>query len=416
MSLPVASRSGSFTDFADACFTATSATCVTGLSVFNTWQYWSIFGQIVILFLIQLGGIGFMTFAVIAFTVLKKKISVSGKMLMRESVSAPTVGGVVSLTKVIVLGTFSFEGIGALLYSFFYIPRLGFLKGIYFSIFHSVSAFCNAGFDLMGFTGENSLISLQGNVYFNIITMALIIIGGLGFFVWVDLWKSKFRFSYMRLHTKIVVTVSAVLVVLGALLIFLFEIGNSNDMSLGRKILVSFFQSVTARTAGFETVDITNLTQSTQMIMIFLMLVGGSPGSTAGGFKTTTLGIIFFNMVSTFKKKKDVECFGRSIASPIVKTGFTIFVFYIVLFVGSAVVISAIDDIPVLSSMFETSSAIATVGLTLDITSDLSTVSHIILMFLMYLGRVGPLTIFMAFSSDKFSDVSKLPSEEIRVG
>lgn len=416
LSLPVSSNSGEFTNFIDACFTATSATCVTGLAVFDTWGYWSLFGQIVILCLIQIGGVGFMTFAVIVTKIFRKKLSISNQMIMQESVSAPTVGGVLSLTEVIVFGTLSFEALGAVAYSFFFIPKLGIAKGIYYSIFHSVSAFCNAGFDLMGYTGEGSLISLQGNIYFNIITMLLIVIGGLGFFVWVDLWESKFLFNEMRLHTKVVLTVSALLILLGTLLFFLLNMKNSENMSVGRSILVSLFHSVSSRTAGFATIDLSTITQPLQMIMIILMLVGGSPGSTAGGFKTTTLGILFFNFKSTFKKKNEVEAFGRSISPAIVKTAFTIFVMYMFLFIGSAVVISTVEDLPLLTAMFETSSAVATVGLSLNLTPTLGTVSKLILMFLMYFGRVGPLTIFMAFSSEKFSSVSTLPEEEIKVG
>ena len=416
LTLPVSSRTGSATNFLDACFTATSATCVTGLSVFNTYEYWSLFGQIVILCLIQIGGVGFMTFAVTLVTVLRKKLSITNRTLMQQSVSAPTIGEIVSLTKVIVFGTLAFEVLGALAYSFFYVPVLGALRGIYFSVFHSVSAFCNAGFDLMGITGEESLISVQGNIYFNIVTMLLIIIGGLGFFVWVDLWQSKFKFKLMRLHTKIVVTVSLFLILFGAVFIFLLETKAFQGMSFGKKVLLSLFQSVTARTAGFESVNIADMTQASQMIIILLMLVGGSPGSTAGGFKTTTLGILFFNLISTVRKKTDVECFGRSVPAPVVKTVLTIFVIYVILTTGSAIAISRVENIPMLSAMFESSSALATVGLSLDLTSDLGVVSKLILMGLMYAGRVGPLTIFMAFSPDKFSNVSRLPNEEVRVG
>lgn len=416
LTLPVSSGTGNSTNFLDACFTATSATCVTGLSVFNTYEYWSLFGQIVILCLIQIGGVGFMTFAVTLVTVLKKKLSITNRTLMQQSVSAPTIGEIVSLTKVIVFGTLTFEALGALAYSFFYVPVLGVLRGIYFSVFHSVSAFCNAGFDLMGITGEESLISVQGNIYFNIITMLLIIIGGLGFFVWVDLWQSKFKFKLMRLHTKIVVTVSLFLILFGAVFIFLLETKAFQGMSFGKKVLLSLFQSVTARTAGFESVNIADMTQASQMIIILLMLVGGSPGSTAGGFKTTTLGILFFNLISTVRKKTDVECFGRSVPAPVVKTVLTIFVIYVILTTGSAIAISRVENIPMLSAMFESSSALATVGLSLDLTSGLGVVSKFILMGLMFAGRVGPLTIFMAFSPDKFSNVSRLPNEEVRVG
>ncbi|MDD6645260.1 MAG: potassium transporter TrkG [Oscillospiraceae bacterium] len=416
LTLPVSSGTGNSTNFLDACFTATSATCVTGLSVFNTYEYWSLFGQIVILCLIQIGGVGFMTFAVTLVTVLKKKLSITNRTLMQQSVSAPTIGEIVSLTKVIVFGTLTFEALGALAYSFFYVPVLGVLRGIYFSVFHSVSAFCNAGFDLMGITDEESLISVQGNIYFNIVTMLLIIIGGLGFFVWVDLWQSKFKFKLMRLHTKIVVTVSLFLILFGAVLIFLLETKAFQGMSFGKKVLLSLFQSVTARTAGFESVNIADMTQASQMIIILLMLVGGSPGSTAGGFKTTTLGILFFNLISTVRKKTDVECFGRSVPAPVVKTVLTIFVIYVILTTGSAIAISRVENIPMLSAMFESSSALATVGLSLDLTSGLGVVSKFILMGLMFAGRVGPLTIFMAFSPDKFSNVSRLPNEEVRVG
>lgn len=417
--LPISSKERIFTSPVDSLFTATSATCVTGLVRFDTYQYWSFFGQIVILALIQIGGIGFMTLAISLITLTKRKIGLSQRVLMQESVAMPQLGGIVKITKFIFMGSMLIEAIGAFLLSFYFIPQLGIGMGIFYSIFHSISAFCNAGFDLMGYRQAfSSLTSVQADWYFNLIIMLLIIVGGLGFFVWNDIVTNKGRFKYLRLHSKIVLTFTAFLIISGALIIFLCEIKGTEfqGKSISEKILNSLFQSVTARTAGFNTVNLANLTHASQFLIICLMIVGGSPGSTAGGIKTTTFVVFLLSIISTFKRKKSIECFRRRIDDDVAKRAFTVVAMYLVLSVAATMAVSAIEGVSLNAAMFECVSAIATVGLTLGITPGLSVVSEIILVLLMIFGRVGSLTILFAFSAEHLSPLSRLPQEKIQIG
>lgn len=418
--LPIATREPGGTPVTDCFFTATSATCVTGLIRYDTFQHWTLFGQLVIISLIQIGGMGFMTFAILGLVLTKRKISLSQRSIMQNSISAPQIGGIVRMTKFIALGTLTIEGVGAVLLSFSFIPRFGFAKGIYFSIFHSVSAFCNAGFDLMGgTTGEcSSLTGVASDWYINIIIMLLIFVGGLGFFVWHDLGVKKFRFKKLNLQSKMVLSISVGLVFLGAAILFALEYnrGMLVGMPMGEKILASLFQSVSARTAGFNSVDLTTMTESGIFIMICLMFIGGSTGSTAGGIKTTTFWVLCVSIFTTFRRKKNVEAFGRRLEESITRTASCVFMTYLLLTVTVAVVISAIEDIPLLTTLFESVSAMATVGLTLGITSEVGMVSKLLLAFLMLCGRVGSITMLLAFSSEKKVTNSKLPLEKIQVG
>ena len=417
--LPIATRTGQRTSFLDCFFTATSATCVTGLIRFDTYTYWSLFGQIVILLLIQIGGIGFVTFAISIICITGAKIGMNSRYAMQESIAAPQMGGIIRMTKFIIRGSFILELGGAILLSFYFCPRLGPLKGLYFSIFHSISAFCNAGFDLMGnYTKFSSLTSVYDNWYFNIIIMALIVIGGLGFFVWKDLVDKKFKFKKYKLHTKIVVSVTIFLIVSGGLLIFIIESNNVvfEGKSLPEKILMSLFQSVTTRTAGFNTMDLASMKESSLFLMICLMLIGGSTGSTAGGIKTTTFAVLTLSIMTTFRRKKEVECFGRRVEESSLQDASCVFMMYIILCVVSSVIISSIENIPMLTSLFECVSAIATVGLTIGITPKVCVLSEFILSMLMLFGRVGSITILLAFSSNKKIKVSKLPHEKIKIG
>ncbi len=417
--LPIASRVPGSTSPLDAFFTATSATCVTGLVRFDTYTHWTLFGQTVIICLIQIGGIGFMTLAVSLVSLTKRKIGLYQRVVMQESVSAPQVGGIVRMTKFIFCGTMLFEGAGAVLLSLYYCPQLGLLKGLYFSVFHSVSAFCNAGFDLMGnWEASSSMILASGNWYVNMILMALIVIGGLGFFVWSDILDSKWHFKRMSLQTKLVIIVSTVLILLGAVSIFIFELKGSayEGRSVSDKILMSLFQSVSARTAGFNSVDLLSLTQDSQFMLICLMLVGGSTGSTAGGIKTTTLAVLVMSVISTFRKKKSIELMGRRIDEEILRKSSCIFVMYLVLSVSGAMIVSWVDGVPLLASLFETVSAIATVGLSVGISPTMSPISQIILALLMIFGRVGSITFLYAFASEKATPITKMPLEKIRVG
>lgn len=418
--LPVSVKAGeAVTSFSDALFTATSATCVTGLVRFDTYTHWSFFGQLVILGLIQVGGIGFMTFAIYVISMTKKKIGLTTRVVMQNSISAPQVGGIVRMTRFIIWGTLLIEGTGAVLLSFYFCPRIGFFKGVWFGIFHSISAFCNAGFDLMGNTEAfSSLTSIGGNWYINIIIMLLIIIGGLGFFVWRDLITNKFSFKKLRLHSKLVLTVSVALIIGGAVLLFLFEYGNPafDDVSFPQRGLAALFQSVTARTAGFNTMDLAKMTHSGQFILIILMMIGGSSGSTAGGIKTTTFAVFVMTIPSTMRQRKNMEAFGRRMEDGIARAAACIVSMYLFFTSFAAMIISSIEGIPLLTALFESVSAMGTVGLTLGITTKLGMISKCILMLLMFIGRVGSVTLLIAISSDKNRAVSRLPVEKIQVG
>ncbi|MBO4981412.1 MAG: Trk family potassium uptake protein [Lachnospiraceae bacterium] len=421
LSLPVATRGFTCTPVTDCFFTATSATCVTGLVRYDTYTHWTLFGQLVILGMIQIGGIGFMTVAILILMAAGRKIGLSQRSLMQNSISAPQIGGIVRLTRFIALGTFLIEGLGAVLLSVDFIPRFGWKKGIYFSIFHSVSAFCNAGFDLMGgTTGQFS--SLTGyekdGLYVNVIIMLLIFVGGLGFFVWKDLVNKRFRFRRLALQSKMVLSISTGLIFLGALLLFLLEHDHEMmaDLSLPEKILSSLFQSVTARTAGFNTSDLAAMTEPGLLLMTCLMFIGGSTGSTAGGIKTTTFWVLCISIFATFGRKKNVEAFGRRMEEGITRTASCVFMTYLLLIMGATLAISAIEGLPVLAVLFEATSAMATVGLTVGLTPGLGMASKMILAFLMLCGRVGSITMLLAFSSDKRVSSSRHALEKIQVG
>lgn len=416
--LPISSRSGHSTSFMTSSFTATSAVCVTGLIKVDTHNYWSPFGQAVILGLIQIGGMGFMTICITAISLSKKKIGLTSRELMQSSVSAPQLGGIVKMTRFILLGTLLIELIGAVLLSVAFVPQYG-IKGLWYALFHSISAFCNAGFDLMGSGGDfSSLTSFDRNPYVCIVISALIVIGGLGFFVWKDLIDTKFRFKMLRMHSKAVLVTSGILILGGALLIFLTELKNpsSQENSTLYQIGNSLFQSVSTRTAGFNTVDLSKLTHSTLFIMVLLMIVGGSPGSTAGGLKTTTLAILCASVISVFKRRKNVEIFGRRLEEAATSLALCVFAMYLVMCSAGAVVMSTFDNVPFINALFESASAIATVGLTTGITPQLGIISSVFLMIMMFMGRVGSLTMLLAFSNYKSRPHSQKPLEKIQIG
>lgn len=417
--LPISSRSGVATNFLDCVFTATSATCVTGLIIYDTYTHWSLFGQLVILLLIQIGGLGFMTLAISAVTLTKKHIGLRERYTMKEAISAPTVGGVVRISRFIFLTSVAIEATGAVLLSFKFIPQFGFLRGAYFSIFHSISAFCNAGFDLMGIIRPfSSLATYQGSVLINVVICSLIIIGGLGFFVWDDIRIHRFKINKYKLHTKIVLTVTTTLIIVSFLSIFIFEsrYTSFDNLPIKNQLLVAFFQSVAPRTAGFNTIDLATVSDESQILTICLMLIGGSPSSTAGGIKTTTLAVMVLSILTELNNKKHIECFNRRIDEQTVRHAYSVLTMYLFFFLSGAILISAIDGVSVSKSIFETSSAIGTVGSTLGITSQLSAVSHAILILLMYVGRVGGLTILVAFAKPYPNTVSQMPLENITIG
>ena len=412
--LPISSQSRTVTPFFDCLFTAVSATCVTGLIVKDTATYWSIFGKCVIITLIQIGGMGVITIGLAIIKLTGKKISFSQRSTMQESISAPTVGGIVKLTSFILTGSAIIEVIGAICLAPVFCSDFGPVKGICYSLFHSISAFCNAGFDLMGEREQfSSLTTYSGNVFFNIIIMLLIIIGGIGFLVWGDIKTHKFRFAEYSLQSKVVLMTSLLLIVIPAIYFFFFEY---NDLGMKDRIISSAFQSVTARTAGFNTQDLSQMDESGTLIMIMLMIIGGSPGSTAGGLKTATFAVLFLSAITVFSRRNDVQCFGRRVPDDAVRNAGAILFMYLFLFLTSGIIISRVESLPLLTCLFETGSAVGTVGLTLGITTKLSMISKGILMFLMFFGRVGGLTMIYAAVSTSENKKVKLPLEKISVG
>ncbi len=412
--LPISSRQKVITPFGDALFTAVSATCVTGLSVKDTATYWSGFGQAIILILIQIGGMGVITIGLAIMRASGKKISLWQRSTMQESISAPQVGGIVRQTGFILKTSLIIELIGAVLLAPVFCPEFGVLKGIWYSVFHSVSAFCNAGFDLMGVKQPfSSLCSYHTNIYLNMIIMLLIITGGIGFFTWNDIVHFRHHMKKYSLQSKIVLFTSLLLIILPAIYFFFYEYEN---LPLPERIISALFQSVTTRTAGFNTQDLTLMDESGTALMIILMLIGGSPSSTAGGLKTVTFAVLFLSAITVFSRKNDVQCFKRRISEESVRNAGAVLFMYLVLCFFSGIVLSKIENLPLLTCLFETGSAIGTVGLTLGITSKVSLLSRIILMLLMFFGRVGGLTLIYAAVPSPESQNSRLPLEKISVG
>ena len=428
--LPFATRGSESASLMDALFTATSATCVTGLVVQDTATYWSGFGQAVILTLIQIGGMGVVTLAVAITIISGKKIGLMQRSTMQESIAAPQVGGIVRLTRFIVMTTFGIELIGAVcMFPVFY-KDFGLGKGIWYSVWHSVSAFCNAGFDLMGVREHySSLVSYVTNPVINIVIMLLIIIGGIGFLTWNDIRTHKWHLRKYRMQSKLVFIVTAILLVLPALYFYFIEFSYPQWAGLSGAQRISIAESDLKEMAtrgnaeikrkilaGFNTLDLTMMSEPGQAIMTILMLIGGSPGSTAGGMKTTTIAVLILSMLSVFGRREHVEVFDRRVASETVKYAAAVLLMYLVFCLGGGILISSIEQLPMLECIFETGSAIGTVGLTLGLTPDLSLASHIILTVLMYFGRVGGLTVVFAAISGTKPNVSKAPKEKITVG
>lgn len=414
LALPLSTADRTATSFADCLFTSVSATCVTGLVVQDTATHWSMFGQIVILLLIQIGGMGVITVAVAFFRMSGKRITLGQRSLMQKSISAPEVGGIVRRTGFLVRCALGMELIGAIALWPAFWKEFGPLRGLWYAAFHSVSAFCNAGFDLMGVKGPfSSLTSYQANAWVNAVVMLLIIMGGIGFLVWEDIRVNRFHFRRYRLQTKLVLTTSALLILVPALINFFAEY---RELPFGERILSSLFQSVTARTAGFNTTDLSKMSEAGQLQMIALMLVGGSPGSTAGGMKTTTLAVLFLAGITVFRRKHDAEAFRRRIGDDVIRNAGTILFIYLTLFLVGAAVISRLEGLPLLTCMFETGSAVGTVGLTLGVTPALHLPARIILMILMFLGRVGALTLVYALLPGSWNGSGRLPMENVTVG
>lgn len=417
--LPFARAGSGRAPFLDALFTATSATCVTGLITQDTATYWSWFGQTVILGLIQVGGLGVVTVAVFITKLSGRKIGLMQRSTMQEAIAAPQMGGIIRMTGFILKMVVVIEGIGALALLPVMVPEFGIGRGIWYAVFHSISSFCNAGFDLMGIKEPySSLTSYTGSVAVNVIVMLLIVVGGIGFLTWDDVKRNKLHLRRYRMQSKVVLSVTVILIVLPAVYFYFQEFGMSvwADMSTVEKVFASLFQSVTTRTAGYNTVDLTKLTQSGQMIMILLMLVGGSPGSTAGGMKVTTLAVLFATAIAVFRRRPNAHIFGRRIPNDTAHYAATVLVLYLSLFLAGGILIGCAENMPIVPALFEAASAIATVGVTLGITPDLCVVSKVVLIVLMFLGRVGGMTIVYAALSTKHPYVSEFPQEKIMVG
>lgn len=415
--LPFASK-GEPTNFIDSLFTATSATCVTGLVVFDTFTHWTIFGQVVILALIQIGGLGFMTIITLICMLFKKNIGLYERTILMQSAGSYNISGVIKLIRKIMIGTFIFEFIGAVILATRFIPVMG-AQGIWYGVFHSISAFCNAGFDLMGqFKQFSSFTAYYNDWVVNITLMSLIVIGGLGFIVWSDIYDNKFHFKKYQMHTKIVLVFNSILIFGGALLFFIFEYNNLfKDYSLSEKILCSLFCSVTPRTAGFNTIDYANISTPGGLLTMMFMFIGGNSGSTAGGVKVTTVVAILANLVANAKNKEEIVLFKRRISDKIVKQSSSLFIVYVMMVLLGTLVISVVQPQYNLQQiLFESISAVGTVGLSMGITQQLEWISEVVLILLMYSGRLGAFTLFSVFFKNQKELVLKKPEGKILVG
>ncbi len=427
LSLPIATKSGQVTPLPDAIFTATTSICVTGLTTVTTTEHWSLFGQAVILFLIQFGGLGVVTFTTTIFLLLGKRVKLSDRLVIQNAYNLDTLSGLVKLTKKIIKCTLIVEGFGALIYAIQFIPEFGFLKGVWYSVFHSVSAFCNAGIDLIG---NSSFVPYRDNVLMNLNTMLLIILGGIGFPVWWDVIgvskqigrkETSFKnfFRKLSLHSKIVIATTAFLIVFGAVITLVMEYNNPDtigNLPLGNKIMASTFQSVTTRTAGFETIPQKDFHTASSIMYLVWMFIGGSPSGTAGGVKTVTVALLLVSTICIVKGERDISIFRRKISEMYLKKGLAVIVvsFLVLLIMTGA--LAAVQDSEFLDTLYETTSAIGTVGLTRNFTRSLTTLGKLFITIAMYLGRIGPITIALALNVKKNVGDMSLPEGKILVG
>ena len=424
LALPISSASGKSVPYLDALFTATTSTCVTGLVTLPTVSTWSVFGQVVILILIQIGGLGLITIMSGLMLLLNKKMGISDHLLIQDAFNLNTMSGLARFVKKVLLGTLIIEGIGAILYMIVFVPEFG-AKGIWISVFNSVSAFCNAGIDIIA---ENSLCDYATNPLINIVTSMLIVLGGIGYIVWWDVLcviksrtqKNKKIFRHLSLHSKIAITVTTGLIFVGAILIFIFEYSNPltiGEMSLFDKIQVSFFQSITTRTAGFATIPQENLTNASASVSVILMLIGGSPVGTAGGIKTVTIAVLVCSSFSTISNKNDATLFGRRISEYSIKKAISVVVMFISICAISSILLMATSNASIIDAIYESVSATATVGLSRNLTPTLNTFGKIIIIITMYFGRVGPISLAVALSKrNESKNIISEPTEEISIG
>lgn len=417
LTLPISTTSGESTNFLDALFTATSAVCVTGLIVVDTGTYWNMFGQTVIMILIEIGGLGFMSFTTLIAIILGKKITLRERLILQDAMNTFNIQGLVKMVKYVLMFTVSVQFFGALLFSTQFVPEYGLGRGMFYSIFHSISAFCNAGFDIFG--NFSSLTSYNSNAVVILVASVLIIIGGLGFTVWSELYSSK-SLKKVSLHSKMVILMTTVLVLGGTVLMFLFENKNVNtiaDMSFIDKVMNSFFASVTPRTAGFNSIPTDGMTTAGQFLTIILMFIGGSPGSTAGGIKTTTIGILIVTIVCVIKGREDAEVFKRRFSKELVYRAFTLIFIGLSLVIVVTMLLSYTEKGASFMALFyEAVSAFGTAGLTLGLTSELSNIGKVLIIFLMYLGRVGPLTVVLSITRKRINSGIKYPEGKILIG
>ena len=425
--LPVSSKAGQDISFVDALFVATTSLCVTGLTPVVMAEQWSYFGQAVILFLVQFGGLGVITFTTTVLLMLGKRITLKERMLIQDSYNLDSISGVVKLTKRIVKGTLLVEACGALLYAFVFIPEYGVLDGIWKSIFHAVSAFCNAGLDTVS---SNSFVVYQTNVIINVATMLLIVFGGLGFPVWWDVLDVIKRagkkeilyrdiFSKLNVHSKLVLVMTAALIFLGGLLIFLFEYHNPatiGNLSFGNKVMVSLFESITLRTAGFQTIPQEGLTEASTLLALIWMFIGGSPSGTAGGVKTVTMIILILSMLAAVKGTDEVRAFHRRISDNYVRRAVAVIVVFFVALIAITMALSITEDGSFIDILFEATSAMATVGLTRGFTGSLTLEGKWIIIIAMYLGRLGPITMALAFNAKKYEGKKTYAEGRVIIG
>lgn len=416
--LPWTTRDGLGASLGDALFTATSAITVTGLVVHDTMQYWSFFGQLVILLLIQTGGLGVVTMAIAVAVLTGQKIGFRLRWVMQESISAPQLAGIVRTTGFICRIVLCVELAGAFLLALRFCPEMGLGQGLWMALFHAVSAFCNAGFDLMGARqAYSSLTAYSADPLVCLVIAGLIITGGIGFLTLEDVRCHGPRFRHYHLQSKFVLLASAFLLIAGFCYFYCLEFSSDRwQMSESEAVLASFFQAVSPRTAGFNSVDLTALSPMSQLVTILLMLVGAAPGSTGGGFKVTTLAVLFLALIAIFLNRRDVRGFDRRVSDGTLRKASGIFMFFVLLYLTGGMFICCLDDLPLMVAFFEAASAIATVGLTLGVTPELSDASRAVLILLMYFGRVGSLTVLFAVSSGLRQDAFRYPAEEVAVG
>jgi trk system potassium uptake protein TrkH len=417
--LPISSRTGEFTALDDCIFTSTSALSGTGLTLFDTYTHWSLFGQIILLIVIQVGGIGFMSMAIFALSFTGKKIGLKQRFTMRESVGGMSGGGIVKMTRFILKGTIIMELAGTAVLCFFFIPRCGIARGIFFALFHSVSGFCTAGMDLMGyFEPGSSLMTAADNVLLNVTLIILLTIGGIGYITWNDIVTHKHHFKKYRLQSKLVIVITVIFYVIGIALMFLLEWDNtlSDFDGVGSKFLVSSMLVTSGRDAGFAPLAVNMLRPATLLMIIVFMFVGGAPGSTACGIKTTTFSVMILTIVSVFRKRRSVEVFGRRIDDATVRNACCVTTLYLAVVIVSTVIISAIEDMELTPVVFEIVSAISSCGLSMGITTQLSDISEGLITLIMFFGRIGGLSFIVSLSNNNIQAKAQLPEEKIMVG